>query len=259
MLAQLSMNVGDRDATIEHASAVLPVLERIGASDDEIQLRSLVVLCAVADGRLADAADELARLDRVDQSRVMFGGDIFSLICHAELALARGDRVTGLRIHRECAARMREMRLPGLTPTQMEPWALLGVSMALAAHARYATGDDEAHGRALFLDCRDSALRVLGREGPQTDYPATGTLLFALGTWALLHGTAPARDAVRLLALADRFSYSQQVPTMLWERIAPAAGKAAPGLLAKLQAEYAGRQPQGLLAAALRLAERLSC
>jgi len=129
--------------------------------------------------------------------------------------------------------------------------------MALAAHARYATGDDEAHGRTLFADCRDSALRVLGREGPQVDYPATGTLLFALGIWALLRGAGPAQDAVRLLALADRFSYSQQVPTMLWERTVPAAEEAAPGLLAKFQAGYADRQPADLLAEAHRLAERL--
>ncbi|MGB6575864.1 MAG: BTAD domain-containing putative transcriptional regulator, partial [Trebonia sp.] len=81
MLAQLSMNMGDRAAAIEHASAVLPVLERLGASDDEIQLRALLALCAIADGRLADAEDELGRLDRVDRSRVTFGGDIFGQIC----------------------------------------------------------------------------------------------------------------------------------------------------------------------------------
>ncbi len=62
-LAQLSMHVGDRAAAVEHATAALPVMRRLGASDDELQLRSLLVLCAIADGRLADAKDELSRID----------------------------------------------------------------------------------------------------------------------------------------------------------------------------------------------------
>jgi hypothetical protein len=192
MLAQLSMNMGDRAAAIEHASAVLPVLERLGASDDEIQLRALLALCAIADGRLADAEDELGRLDRVDRSRVTFGGDIFGQICRAELALVRGDHATGLRIHRECAVRMREIQLPGIPKTELEPWTLFGESMALGAHAFYATGDDVARGQALYLSCRASALRVLGAGGTQLDYPAVGLLLSALGTWGLLRRTTPA-------------------------------------------------------------------
>jgi predicted ATPase/DNA-binding SARP family transcriptional activator len=257
MLAQLSMNMGDRAAAIEHASAVLPVLERLGASDDEIQLRALLALCAIADGRLADAEDELGRLDRVDRSRVTFGGDIFGQICRAELALVRGDHATGLRIHRECAVRMREIQLPGIPKTELEPWALFGESMALGAHAFYATGDDVAHGRALYLSCRASALRVLSTGGTQLDYPAVGLLLSALGTWGLLRRTAPAQDAVRLLALADRFCYIRTTPTMMRERIVPAAEESAPGLLAELHAEYASRQPPDLLAEVRRLAERL--
>jgi hypothetical protein len=257
MLAQLSMNMGDRAAAIEHASAVLPVLERLGASDDEIQLRALLALCAIADGRLADAEDELGRLDRVDHSRVTFGGDIFGQICRAELALVRGDYATGLRIHRECAVRMREIQLPGIPKTELEPWALFGESMALGAHAFYATGDDVAHGRALYLSCRASALRVLSAGGTQLDYPAVGLLLSALGTWGLLRRTVPAQDAIRLLALADRFCYIRTTPTMMRERIVPAAEEAAPGLLAELHAEYADRQPPDLLAEVRRLAERL--
>jgi predicted ATPase/DNA-binding SARP family transcriptional activator len=258
MLAQLSMSTGDRAAAVEHASAVLPVLGRLGAADDEIQLRSLLVLCAIADGRVEDAEEELRRLDGVDKSRITFDGDIFGQVCRAELALAHGDHVTGLRIHRECAVRMRELRLPGIPQTELEPWAAFGESMALAAHARYATTEeDAAHGRALYLSCRGSALRVLGTRGPQVDYPATGMLLAALGTWALLRRVAPAQEAVRLFAFADRFSYIRTTPTMMWERIVPTAEEAAPGLLAKLRAEYADRQPSDLLAEARRLAEGL--
>ena len=63
MLAQLTMHVGDRAAAVEHAQAALPVMRRLGASDDEGQLRSLLALCAIADGRLADAKDEVSRIE----------------------------------------------------------------------------------------------------------------------------------------------------------------------------------------------------
>ena len=47
------------------------------------------------------------------------------------------------------------------------------------------------------------------------------------------------------------------VPTMRWERITPAAEEAAPGLLARLQAEYRDCPQPGLLAQARLAVERL--
>jgi hypothetical protein len=44
---------------------------------------------------------------------------------------------------------------------------------------------------------------------------------------------------------------------MMRERIVPAAEESAPGLLAEVHTEYAGRQPPDLLAEVRRLAERL--
>jgi hypothetical protein len=267
MLAQLTMHVGDRAAAVEHARAALPVMMRLGASDDEGQLRSLLALCAIADGRLADAEDEVSRLESVGTTTGLFGGDAMRLVGRAELALASGDPTTGLRIHREAAAQMRAMRLPGVASTGLEPWVLFGDSLALGAHARYATGADEAEGRALFAACRASAVRVFGEPGPPLDYPAAGQLLFGLGAWALLRRPVPAEAgpaeagsaevALRLLALADRFGYNRTVPTMMWERIAAAAEEAAPGRLAEFQAGYRDRQPPDLLSEACRLTERL--
>ncbi len=230
-LAQLSMHVGDRAAAVEHATAALPVMRRLGASDDELQLRSLLVLCAIADGRLADAKDELSQIDDVGEAPATFGGGAVRVLCQAELALAAGDHVEGLRLHRAGAARMRAMRLPGVAWTGLEPWVLFGDSVALSAHARYAGGDDEAHGQALFLASRENAIRVFGTPAPGLDFPAAGQLLFALGAWALLRRPAsgkpaPAEVALRLLALADRFAYNRTMPTMMWERIGPPAEEA---------------------------------
>ena len=194
LLAQLTMQVGDGAAAVEHARAALPVLHRIGASDDEMQLRTLLVFCAIVDGRLADAADELDRVDRIVENSATFGASAFPQVGRAELALAAGDLGAGLRAYRECAARMGELELPGISRTGMEPWALLGEAMALSAHAHYAAGDDDvAHGEALFRVCRTGMPRALTPENPHIDLPASGIVLFALGAWSLLRRVSAGR------------------------------------------------------------------
>ena len=257
VLAQLTMNVGDGAAAAEHARIALPVMRRIGASDDELQLRTLLVFCAIGDGRLADAADELGQMDQVATSPASFGAAAYRQVCRAELMIAAGDLRAGLELYRDAATQMRETRLPGVILTGLEPWLLLGGAMALSAHARYAADDDVARGAALFRDCRAGTLRVLAQENPRLDHPAAGLVLFALGSWGLLRRAGPAEGALRLLALADRFAYSRMVPTMRWERITQAAEQAAPGLLARLQAEYRDCRQPGLLKQARLAVERL--
>jgi predicted ATPase/DNA-binding SARP family transcriptional activator len=257
LLAELTMHVGDHAAAVEHALTALPVMHRIGASDDELQLRTLLVFCAIGEGRLADAADELARVDQVDSSATAFGFATFRQAGRAELALASGDLSAGLEMYGECTVRIREIQPPGVTRAGMEPWVLFGEAMALTAFARYASGHDAVRGEALFNVCRNGALRVMTRENPHLDYPASGLVLFALGAWSLLRQVAPTEAALRLLALADRFAYNRMIPTMRWERITPAAEDAAPGLLARLQAEYRDCPQAGLLMQARLAVERL--
>jgi predicted ATPase/DNA-binding SARP family transcriptional activator len=262
-LAQLAIQLGDTGAAIAHARAALSVMRRLGAHDDEIQLQSLLVLCAVAEGRLDDAEAELGAIDRIDDGRALFGGLVFRQVGYAELALARGEHPTGLRLYRECAVRMRELELPGVARTGREPWMLFGVSMALIAHAHYASGPDEERGAALFAECRADAIRALDpaeREsrGAPLDYPVTGQVLFALGSWGLLRRAMSDDDALVLLALADRFAYNRTVPTLAWERVAPRAEELAPGRLATLQAHYLDRDHRELLDEAYALVEQLS-
>jgi hypothetical protein len=255
-LAQLCMHVGDRAAAIEHARAALPVMQRLGASDDEIQLRSLLASCAIAEGRLADAQAELDRMGSVGDSWTGFGVTIQEM-CRAELLLARGDHSAGLALHRHCIVRMREIAFPGVVRTGLEPWTLFGASVALAAHARYATEAELGHGQAMFRRCREDALTVLVAADPDLDYPVVGMLLFALGNWGLLRQAAPADDAIRLLALAHRFAYNRTVPTLMWERAVAAAEAAAAGRIAEFQALYVGRRPADLLTQARQAVERL--
>jgi predicted ATPase/DNA-binding SARP family transcriptional activator len=256
-IAQLAAHLGDRDRAAEHANAALPVMERLRARDDEVQLRSLLVVCAIADGRLADAEAELGRMDRIDDGEV-FGAIAVERIGSAELALARGDRAAGLAAYRDCAERMRELRFPGVPATGLEPWVLFGEATALAAHAYHATGVDEAHGRDLFAACRERALRLLGADDPHLDCPVAGVGLFGVGAWGLLREAAPIDDAVALLVLAERFAYNRTVPTMAWERIAPHAEARAPGRIAEVRAGYGEDPPRALLGEACELLARLA-
>ncbi|MGB6453106.1 MAG: NB-ARC domain-containing protein, partial [Streptosporangiaceae bacterium] len=257
LLAELTMHLGDRAAAAEHARAALPVMRRLGASDDEIQLRALLVCCAIAESRLEDAEEQLAQIDRAAGTETVFGGVAFQQVCRAELLLARGDHAAGLAVYRDCADRMRELEFPGISRTGLEPWALFGAAMTLAAHAHYAADADEAYASTLFRACREDARKVLSPAAADRDYPVVGLLLFALGAWGLLHQAASAEDAARLLALANRFAYSRVTPTLLWERIAPAAEAAAPGRIAEFQAQFGTRRPTDLLTEVRQAVQRL--
>ncbi|MBO0836370.1 MAG: transcriptional regulator, partial [Actinobacteria bacterium] len=251
VLASLTLHMG-RGAAIEHARAALPVMERLGAIDDAIQIRSLLVSCAIAEGRLAEAEAELDQIELIARTGAVLGGLAFGHVGRAELLLARGDYASGLAVYRDCAAEMRAFGFPGIPRTGEEPWALFGTSAALAAHGYYATLAEEEYGRALFRTCRDDAIRVLGAASIDLDYPVVGLSLFGLGAWSLLRKAAPDVDAVRLLVLADRFAYSRVVPTLTWERIAPKAEDAAPGKIAEFEAQYAGKRPAALRTQARR-------
>ena len=257
-LASLTMHLGDRDAATGHARAALPALARLGAKDDEIQLRSLLVLCAVAERRLDDAERELERIDRIEDVEATFTSAIAIDVGSAELRLARGDVAAGLLAYRGAVERMRRLRFPGVEPTGVEPWNLFGASAALTAHAHWASALAEVEaGRALFGLCRDGAKAVLDADDPRLDHPVVGMLLFALGSWGLLRDAVPAGEAAQLLVLAERFAYNRAVPTMAWERIAPRAEERAPGRIAALRAQLGDRRPPELLGTARAAAEQL--
>ena len=229
VLAQLAMHMDDRPAAVEHARAALPVMQRLGASDDEIQLRTLLVYCAIGDGRLAEAEDELDRVDRIDENAAAFGALAFRRLCRAELVLARGDTGAGLSIYREGASTLRELEFPGAARTGGEPWVLFGDAMALSAHAHYATGSDEAHGRALYAASREGALRVFGQADGRLDFPAAGLLLFGLGAWHLLRQATPPAEEVedlgKLSALAGvrQFPLRVKCASLAWHTLRAAA------------------------------------
>jgi hypothetical protein len=60
-----------------------------------------------------------------------------------------------------------------------------------------------------------------------------------------------ASEAVRVLVLAERFSYNRWVPSMAWAPVAAVAEERAPGRIAALRAELGGLTGAALERAAL--------
>jgi hypothetical protein len=244
-VAQLAMQLGLADEAVAHAREALPVLERLGARDDSLQLRGLLVLSAIAAGDLARAEEEMGNLSQSDEPDAVFGGRLIVGLGHAEYALAHGDVEAGLARFREAVVRVRELRFPGIPSTGLEPWVLFSESTALTAHAYHA--EETAYGDSLFASGLERLGAVLDPEYPYLDYPVCGLALFSLGAWGALRGALPIRDAARLLVLADRFAYNRSVPTMSWNRIVERVEAIAPGLLAEFESEYGERRGPDLL------------
>jgi predicted ATPase/DNA-binding SARP family transcriptional activator len=246
-IAQLLMQRGDRSAAVVHAREAIPTLERLGAMDDAMQLRSLLVLAAVGEGDLDRAALELERLGAIDDSEAVFGGQLVIHLGEAELALALGESERGLVLYRAATERVRAIQFPGIEKTGLEPWLIFGESTGLAAYAHYGRGPDAALGAELFASCIQRLAGVLDPGYPYLDYPVCGLVLYGVGTWGLLRDALSPEDAIRLLVLADRFAYNRTVPTMAWDRITGPADDRAPGVLAKIDAEYGERRGPDLL------------
>ncbi len=257
LLAHLYLQTGRLDTAVTDAEEALPVLERLGAVDDCQQLRSVLVHAMIASGDLAAAQQELELLERAEIAGGGFRGRLVVQLGRAELDLARGECRAGIRRHLEGLDTLRAVTLPGVRSTGGEPWLLFGEATALTALAHYGTDADEAVARELFASVRDRLRSVLEPGFAHLDFPVSGTVLLALGSWGLLRDTMPVGDAVRLLALAVRFGYSRPMPTLAWERISPVAEQRAPGRLAMLAEEFGERRGPQLLDQARAAVEKL--
>ncbi len=257
-LAGLHMQLGHPLAAVPHAHAAIPVLKRLGALDDLIQVHSVLALSAIAAGRLDEASAHLADIDRLKGTGGALGGLLGLGTVVAELALANGDTAAGLAAYRDSAARLRAFVFPGHISTGAEPWLLFADASTLTAFAYYASPEDEAEGTELFHSCLARTSRALKLSDARRDFPVFGMALFALGAWGLLRSAAPAAEAVRLLVLAERFAYSRMMPTMSWEKIMPCAEDRAPGSMAEFRAAYAERAAADLAEEALRAVSQLN-
>lgn len=258
-LAHLHLRGGRPRRAMEHARAALPVLHRIGAQDDEVQLRSILLIVALSDGDVRAAEAELAEMRRIDDTGAVQGGPAMTALCAAEIALIRGDTAAALAGYRLAVERSRELRWPGVPQPVFEPWLLMSEACALTAHAHHAGPEDARYAEELFRFCLSGHVRdVLSSDSVLLDYPVAGSLLFAVGAWGLLREGLPAEAAVRLLVLAERFAYNGMMASMAFERIEPHAERRAPGALARVRAAYGARRGADLLEEARELVRGLT-
>ncbi|MFG2071660.1 BTAD domain-containing putative transcriptional regulator [Nonomuraea maritima] len=255
-LAQLARQLGDRRRADGHARTAIPVLSRIGATDDETQLRALLLTSALADGDLDSAEAELAEITRINDNEAVLGGVVLAKVCAAELTLARGRTAAALAQYRLAVQRARDLRRHGAPGADSWPWTIAAESAALTVHAYHASQEEVGYGEELFATVRGGDL--LAAKSPFLDHPLCGSVIFALGVWGLLRDAMAPRDAIRLLVLAERFSYHSFTPSMAFERIEPHAERAAPGTVAAVRAEYGDRRGSDLLDEARSLVEQVA-
>ncbi|MEP7088864.1 MAG: BTAD domain-containing putative transcriptional regulator [Nocardioidaceae bacterium] len=261
-LAGLAVQVGDRTGARSYAEKALGAMETLGALDDTLQLKAMLSVLEMEEGRL-DAAEEL--LDQVaeaDHSRSVFGGSMVVLCGRAELALARGRTAEGLGLYLEAAESMQHHRIPGMDPELgmaggVTPWVLYPAAAAVAAHARAGARDAV---RPTSEGLRALAVSML-RPGPGfLDYPVAGAVLYALAVWDLTGPGGSLEDrsrAVRVLVAADLFAYNRMLPSLGWEWAEQQAERCRPGEVGRQRADLAGRRASELREEVAALLEQL--
>ncbi|KAB8174241.1 ATP-binding protein [Microbispora catharanthi] len=251
-LAGLYAHLDDSASASRHATEALPVLERLGAVEDAVQIRATLAMAALVEGRRDEAARMLDDLETL-ASQGTYGEVLAVAAGRAQLALVDGDIAEGLRRHRETAEVLRNLRMPG-APGGSTMWAIVGDVVAVSAFAEYGGGDD---GADLFESLRAKVLIAFDSDHAFRDYPLVGMVLAAMGIWGLRKGVLPAEEAIRLLVLANRFAYNRFVPTMRWSVLSAHAERIVPGVMSRIEAEYGERRGPDLLAEARNVLERV--
>ena len=247
-LAMHAFNRGRFEEGTEHARRAIPLLRRLHANDDAISMSTSVALAALRQGRLEEAhrlLDDIGEPAASDVTATLVRGQV-----SAELLLISGDVEGGLTALDRSLETVGSFGWQGMSTNGLEPWLLIPLATALAAHAAYA--DTEARrtrGRELAARATTQLRRI--RETPEAaiDFPVTGMGLAALGSWLLTEELGDERSVeagVRLVALAHGVSYNRWFPEMDWDRLERLAEGAAPGRLVAVLEEYDGRQGREL-------------
>ncbi|HEY0949651.1 ATP-binding protein [Nocardioides sp.] len=240
-LAGLTMQVGNLAEALVYAAEALPVMTALGASEDAAQLKAVLALAAMEDGRFDDAARVFDEIEREDSAAGVFGAAIILLCGRPELALALGRVEEGLDGYRHAVHTLAHRSVPGLDAfAGYEPWVLYPQAAALSAHVRHGRAADAV---ALRADLLAKLPHALDLSQTFMDYPVVGSAVFAVAEWEVATSTdaRTVATAVRLLACADRFGYNRQLPSLSWSGGVALAEAALPGEVARVAAELEGR------------------
>ena len=252
-MAGLAFQAGEVDLALTSMRRALPTLEALGALDDCVQLRSMEAMAELARGDVA-AAERALDLVVSDERAKRSISWIFGANGMAELALAKGEVGRGLALYRESVTAALTRNIPGMElALELSPWVLFSESCALVAHVRHDRAADAAD-LAAELGSRVPELLVL--DDQRLDIPVVGGVLFAMGSWLLASGSSEPADAVRMLVLANRFGYYRGIPCMAWQGGVDLAERQAPGVLSRVEDEYAGRRAADLIEETAALVQR---
>ncbi|MCL8027510.1 AAA family ATPase [Nocardioides bruguierae] len=238
-LVQLLAQTGDTAGAATAATEALPVLERLGAADDVVQLRAAVASAALVEGDLVGArriADGLAA-----SADVGIGARMSVRPLLAELDLAEGRVTEGLARFRAALDDVRAISFPvaGVDPGR-EPWTLSLLSATTAAHARFAADPEDVRaGERLAGELRlavvaeiDEALATHGALTARTDMPVLATCLVGLAAWGAHQGPDETLgQAAVLMGVARSSAHRRPTPSLAWEPVvAVLAARGAPAL-----------------------------
>jgi predicted ATPase/tetratricopeptide (TPR) repeat protein len=240
-LAGLTMQVGDMADAMGYAREAIPVLDALGAAEDVAQLKAVLAMGAMEDGRLAEAERIFEEIEADDGADGIFGAAIVLLCGRPELDLAAGRVDAGLQGYRDAVRTLAERSFPGMESLLgFEPWTLYAEAAAIAAHARHDRREEVV---GMRRDLLDKAPDILAGKIGFLDFPVFGSVLFALAAWELADDPDPvcAARAVRLLVYADRFGYNRQLPSLSWAPALALAEAALPGEEARFRATLDGR------------------
>jgi hypothetical protein len=179
------------------------------------------------------------------------------MAARAEIALARGDVATGLRLYDEAVDSV--ARVEGIEFGGLSPWVMLAASASLVARVSVGSTVED---RRRAAELRDILLEqhIGGDTGgalPYLDFPLNGVLVAAIGAWRVVATEDGHEDGLRLLAIAHRWSYNRSFPVMAWDRLSALAERESPGRLGEIQAEYAERTAADLVGETRALLERV--
>jgi predicted ATPase/DNA-binding SARP family transcriptional activator len=245
-IAELCLQAERGAEAQRHLRETLPVLERLGAWGQVVGIRWWMVL---ANLQLGDP-DEAARwldLTAPEDACVTLGTPEYGLGVHAEIALARGDVDTGLRLGRRAVDQLRHSEDPLLRPFFMEAQSVMVV--AHAYHDRLDLVEDVIDSlpgqlSTVLTDPDEMPLPFLA------DFPIYGSMLLALAMVDIRRGHT--RSGVRLVALAERFGYLKSFqPTMSSARVREAVARADKAAYDDAVSSYAALPRDRLPAAAL--------
>lgn len=131
----------------------------------------------------------------------------------------------------------------------LEAWKLEIKAVAVVAHTRHGRLDLVEETAAELADALQALLIAESAPSYLTGFPLCGALLLALATVDLDRGAA--RSGAHLVALAERFSYLAQFPTMSVDFARQAAERGDRAAYAEAVSSYAALDHDQLREAAL--------